>query len=192
MACYWYLQELCTNYATELKLCHWNYAKNHWMGWHTQIIGWVWAYTKQDKGRPGQWIEQWNYGSMIIVLKCIWHTIKKNITKRFTRTLRTKAFNHVTAASEKIYINELVLDNTYHKSFTMKPTNTEVKTYIDYDVDKNDKHPEFKVGNHAGISKDKNTFAKRCTWNWCEQVFVVKNACISLKISRMKKLCEHL
>ena len=35
------------------------------------------------------------------------------------------------------------------------------------------KHPEFKVGDHVRISKYKNIFAKGCTSNWSEEVFVV-------------------
>ena len=35
------------------------------------------------------------------------------------------------------------------------------------------KNPKFKVGDHAGISKYKNIFAKGYTPNWAEEVFVV-------------------
>ena len=35
------------------------------------------------------------------------------------------------------------------------------------------KKSQFKVGNHVRISKCKNVFAKGCTPNWLEKVFVV-------------------
>ena len=38
----------------------------------------------------------------------------------------------------------------------------------------NDKDPKFQVGDHVRISKYKYIFAKVCTPNWSEEVFVVK------------------
>ena len=38
----------------------------------------------------------------------------------------------------------------------------------------NDKDPKFKVVNHVRISKYKNIFAKGCTPNWSEEVFVIE------------------
>ena len=37
----------------------------------------------------------------------------------------------------------------------------------------NKKDPKFKVGDHVRISKHKNIFAKGCTPNWSEEVFVI-------------------
>ena len=36
------------------------------------------------------------------------------------------------------------------------------------------KNPKFKVGDHVRISKYKNIFAKGCTRNWSEEIFIVK------------------
>ena len=47
-------------------------------------------------------------------------------------------------------------------------------TYIDSSKEINDKDPKFKVGDHVRTSKHKNIFAKGCTPNWSEEVFVVK------------------
>ena len=38
----------------------------------------------------------------------------------------------------------------------------------------NDKDPKFKIGDIVRISKYKNIFAKGCTPNWSEEVFVTK------------------
>ena len=56
----------------------------------------------------------------------------------------------------------------------MKPVDVKDDTYIDSNKDVNDKDPKFKVGDHVGISKYKNIFAKGYTPNWSEEVFVIK------------------
>ena len=45
----------------------------------------------------------------------------------------------------------------------MKPIDVKTSTYIDFVVEKN---LIFKVGDHVGISKYKNIFAKGYTPNW--------------------------
>ena len=40
--------------------------------------------------------------------------------------------------------------------------------------DKNDKKPKLKVGDYVRVSKYKNVFAKDCSPNWSEEVFVIK------------------
>ena len=47
------------------------------------------------------------------------------------------------------------------------------RVYIDFYVENNNKDPTSKVGNHVGISKYKNNFAKSLTPNWSEKVFVM-------------------
>ena len=56
----------------------------------------------------------------------------------------------------------------------MKPTDVKDNTYINTDIEINDKDPKFKVGDHVRISKYKNIFAKGCTPNWSEEIFVIK------------------
>ena len=46
--------------------------------------------------------------------------------------------------------------------------------YIDFGKEVNDNDPKFKVGDHVGISKYKNIFAKGYTPNWSEEVIVIK------------------
>ena len=47
-------------------------------------------------------------------------------------------------------------------------------SYINIDKKVNDKGPKFKIGDHVSISKYKNIFAKGCTPNWSEKIFVIK------------------
>ena len=56
----------------------------------------------------------------------------------------------------------------------MKPVDVKNNTYTDSNKEVKDKDPKFKVGDHARISKYKNIFAKGCTPNWSEEVFVIK------------------
>ena len=46
--------------------------------------------------------------------------------------------------------------------------------YINIGKELNDKDPKFKVGDHVRISGYKNIFAKGCTPNWSEEIFVIK------------------
>ena len=70
-------------------------------------------------------------------------------------------------------------------------------TYIDSIKEVNDKDPKFKVDDHVRMPKYKNIFAKGCTPNWSEEVFVIKEVKILfhrhmlLMISMLKKLLEH-
>ena len=72
----------------------------------------------------------------------------------------------MTAVSKNVYIpepDEIV--NKYNstcKTIKMKLSDFKVDTFINF-VEKNDKDPEFKVGDHMRILKYKNIFAKGCT-----------------------------
>ena len=56
----------------------------------------------------------------------------------------------------------------------MKSIDVKDNTYINIDKEVNDKNPKFQVGDHVRISKYKSIFAKGCTPNWSEEIFVVK------------------
>ena len=84
----------------------------------------------------------------------------------------------MTSVSKNVYIDKLddivnEYNNTYHRTIKMKPVDVEDNTYIDFKKEANDQDPKFKVGYHVRISKYKNIFAKGCTSNWSEEVFVV-------------------
>ena len=55
----------------------------------------------------------------------------------------------------------------------MKPVDVKDNTYVDSNNEVNDKDPKFKVGDHVGISKYKNIFAKGYMPNWSAEVFVI-------------------
>ena len=104
---------------------------------------------------------------------------KSAVAERFIRTLRTKIYKYMNSVSKNVYINKLddtanEYKNTYHRTIKMKPVNIKDNTYIDFSKKVNDKDPKFKVGDHIGISKCKNIFAKGYTPNWYEEVFVIK------------------
>ena len=63
--------------------------------------------------------------------------------------------------------------NTYHRTIKMKPADVTDDTYTNSDIETNDKDYKFKVGDHVGIRKHKNIFAKGYTPNWSEEVFVI-------------------
>ena len=53
-------------------------------------------------------------------------------------------------------------------------SDVKASTYIDFNVESNDKDPKFEVDDHARISIYKNIFAKGYTRNWSEEFFVIK------------------
>ena len=45
--------------------------------------------------------------------------------------------------------------------------------YIESSKEVINKGPTFQVGDHVRVSKNKNSFANRCTPNWSKEVFVI-------------------
>ena len=69
----------------------------------------------------------------------------------------------MTSILKKVYIDKLndivnKYSNAYHRTLKMKPIDVKTTTYIDFDIEDNDKDPKFKVGDHVRISKLK----KKC------------------------------
>ena len=56
----------------------------------------------------------------------------------------------------------------------MKHVDVKDYAHINFEKEINDRDTKFKVGDHVGISKYKNIFAKGYTPNWSEEVFVIK------------------
>ena len=107
---------------------------------------------------------------------------KSVVAERFTRTLKNKIYKHMTAISKNVYFDVLddiadEYNNTYHKTIKMKPVNVGDDSSAEYDEESTEKDPEFKVGDHARISKFKNVFAEGYTLNWSEEIFIVKKNC---------------
>ena len=110
---------------------------------------------------------------------------ESSLAERFIRTLDTKIYKHITAVSENGFINvldEIVYkyNKTYHRTFKLRPNDVKGDTYIDHDVEHNDKYLKFKVGGHVGIPNNKNNFARSYTPNWSEKVFVIKKVKITV------------
>ena len=86
----------------------------------------------------------------------------------------------MTAISKNVYFDVLhdivdKYDNTVHRTIKMKPIDVADDSYAEYNEDFNKKDPKFQVGDHVRISKYKNNFAKGCTPNWSEEVFVISS-----------------
>ena len=56
----------------------------------------------------------------------------------------------------------------------MKPIDVKPITYVNFEVENNEKDPKFKVGDNLKISKYKKVFARAYTPNWSEEVFIIK------------------
>ena len=102
---------------------------------------------------------------------------KSVLAERFIRAFKNKICKHMTAVSKNVYFDVLdnilnKYNNTVHGSIKMKPTDVTSDSYAEYNGDSNVTKPKFKVGDHVRISKYKNIFAKGCTQNWSEEVFV--------------------
>ena len=85
----------------------------------------------------------------------------------------------MTSVSINVYIDTVddivnECNNTYQNTFKMKVVDVKLSTYIDVNVEQNDKHPKFKVVEHVNISKYKNIFAIGYTPNRSEEVSVIR------------------
>ena len=100
------------------------------------------------------------------------------IAEGFVRTLKNKIFKHMTAISKNVcfeVLDDIVnkYNNTIHITIKMKSIDVKDNTYVDWKKEVNDKNPKFKVGDHVRVSNYKNIFAKGCTPNWSEEVFII-------------------
>ena len=111
---------------------------------------------------------------------CSTHNEGKSVVPgRFIRTLKNKIYKHMTAVSKNVYTDKLddivnEYNKIYHRTIKMKPIEVKDNAYIHSIKEVDDKDPKFKVGEHVGISKYKNMFAKGYTPNWSEEVSVIK------------------
>ena len=103
---------------------------------------------------------------------------KSVVAERFTRTLKSIIFKHMTAISKNVYFDVLdnianKYNNAVHRTIKMKPIDVADDSFAEYNEYSNKKCPKFKVGDYVRISKYKSIFAKRYAPNWSEEVFVV-------------------
>ena len=106
------------------------------------------------------------------------HNEGKSVTERFVTILKKKIYKHMTSISKNVYIDKLYvsewINNTDHRTITMKPIDVKDNTYIDIGKESNDEGPKFKIGDIVKISKYKNTFVKGYAPNWSKEIFVIK------------------
>ena len=104
---------------------------------------------------------------------------KSVVAERSIRTLKNNIYKHMTSVSKIMYIDKLddivnEHNNKYHRRIKMKPIDVKYNTYIYSIKEVNDKDPNFQVGDHVRISKNKKIFTKGYTPNRSEDVFVIK------------------
>ena len=75
------------------------------------------------------------------------------VADRFIRTFQhqKKIYNHMTAVLKNVYFDILddIVDeysNTFHRIIKMKPIDFKSNSYAEYNVDSNEKNPNFKIG----------------------------------------------
>ena len=100
------------------------------------------------------------------------------VAGKFIKTLKSKIFKHKTAVSKNACFDVLdnIVDNynnTFHRIIGMKPIDIKSDSYVEYNVDSNEKDPKIKVRDHVRISKYNNIFAKGYTPNWPKEIFVI-------------------
>ena len=81
------------------------------------------------------------------------------------------------AISKNVYFNVLgdnvnKYNKNVHRTIKTKPIDVTDDSYAEYNENLNNKYPKFNVGDNIRISKYKNIFAKECTLNWSEKVFI--------------------
>ena len=92
----------------------------------------------------------------------------------------------MTAVSKNVYFDILdnivnKYNNTVHRTIKMKPIDITSDSYAEYTENSNVTKPKFKVGDHVRILKYKNSFAKRYTKNWSEEVLLLDKVRIQFR-----------
>ena len=71
-------------------------------------------------------------------------------------------------------LDDIINNNTYHKTTKIKPVDVKSSKYIDSSKEINNKDPKFKVEDIVRISKYKTIFAKGYVPNWPEEDLLIK------------------
>ena len=118
---------------------------------------------------------------------------KSVVAERLITALKNKIYKCMTSVSANVYIDKLdgivnEYNNTYHRTFKMKPVDVKDSTYIDFEKEVNDKDPKFKTGDRVRISKYKNIFAKGYRPNWLEEVFEIRKVKNTVQWTLLEKI----
>ena len=90
--------------------------------------------------------------------------------RKFSKISSFRKFSRIfTMRKERILCSD-----SYRRTIKMKPIDVKLSVYLDFNAESNDKDPKFEVGDHVGVSKYKNIFAKSYTSNWFEEDFAVE------------------
>ena len=111
---------------------------------------------------------------------------KSSVCERWNRTIKDKMYKRFTMQNNTVYVDILPkilasYNNSRHRSIGMTPFQARKpenygKVYFNLygDLARDDKKPEFRVGDRVRISKYKRvTFDKGYTPNWTEEVFII-------------------
>lgn len=79
-----------------------------------------------------------------------------------------------------------------NKTIKIEPIYVTKSTYIEFDVENNNKDPKYKVVDHVIISKYKNSFTKYYIPNWSQEVFIIKKLKIPYHDICNKRLGEEI
>ena len=113
---------------------------------------------------------------------CSTHNKGKSVDAEiFIRNLKNKIEKYMALILKNVCIDKIedMIDfdkqnNTHHKTIKMKPIDVKPITYVNFEVENNEKDLKFKVGDNLKISKYKKVFARAYTPNWSEEVFIIK------------------
>ena len=111
---------------------------------------------------------------------------KSSVCERWNRTIKDKMYKRFTMQNNTVYVDILPkilasYNNSRHRSIGMTPIQARKpenygKVYFNLygDLARDNRKPEFRVGDRVRISKYKRvTFDKGYTPNWTEEVFII-------------------
>ena len=142
----------------------------------------------KDKKEKDIWVDKDSQFYKRLMKSCLQDNIemhsryskaKSVAAERFIRTSKNKIYKYMTSILKIVCINKLDdminrYNNTYHRTIKMKLVDVKSSIYNDFNKKNNKDGPKFKFGDNVRISKYKKIFAKACTPNWSEEVFVIK------------------
>ena len=83
---------------------------------------------------------------------------KSVVAERFIRTLKNKIYKHMTGVSKIVYLNGFydianIYNNTYDQTVKVRPIDIKSNSYVEYNIDSNEKYPKFRIGDPIRILK---------------------------------------